>query len=129
MGSARFLTGSDLKLRVIFLRLVRNRFRLRVSESVRLHQFFDSHVRILVQDIQKLNEVPDDLSGRDVLVRADPSVLLLDKGNDILGSERSLIPVEVGVNIRQFLAQDQHFLRGERLQPYDRCQKIPCARS
>ena len=82
---------------------------------------------MLIQNIQKLDEIPDDLAGRDVRICSDPAVLHLNKLHPLLLPDAASIPVKPRMHIRQLFRQDKHFLRGKRLQTDDRRHHIPGA--
>ncbi len=51
-----------------------------------------------------------------MLVGADAAVLNLDEVGQVVVVDRTLIAIERGVDVGEFLRQYEHFLRGERLQ-------------
>ncbi len=84
---------------------------------------------MLVEQVEQLDEVADDLAGRDVLVGADATVLHLDECYEVIGGETARIAVKVGVHLRQLFAEHQHLLGGERLQPDDGREQVAGTRA
>ena len=84
----------------------------------------DVGLRILVHDVQQLDEIADDLARGDVDVRADAPEFNLDKGDHIGFAELLRVIEQLGVDFRQLFGQHQQFLVGQRREPDDRRQQI-----
>ena len=66
----------------------------RIREFVTFEQLRQRHRGVLVEQVEQLDEVADDLAGRDVLVGADAAVLDLDERHEVVGDEPARIAVE-----------------------------------
>ena len=94
-----------------------------------MQELFEAHVRVLIEQVEKLNEVAYDFARRDILVGSDAPVFDLDEGDKLLGGELAVVAVEGSVHLCKLLAEDKHLLGGQRLQVDDRGQQVACARA
>ena len=93
-------------------------------ELVCLEQGVHVCVRVLAHDVQKLDEVADDLTRREVRVCAHASKLNLEKAHELRLCERPLIAKVAGMDVRELLDEDEKLLVGEGLQ-VDDAQSVP----
>ena len=82
---------------------------------------------MLIEKIQKLDEVTDDLARGDDLIRADASELDLQKERELAGRDRARLADEPRVHLGELFAQHEQLLRRERVQADDRREQVPCA--
>lgn len=75
----------------------------RIGELLRIQKRAHLEARILIYDIQDLNEVPDHLPGGDVDVRADAAEFNLNEIPHILLCDDLGVLIKSGMNIRQLL--------------------------
>ena len=69
-----------------------------------------------MEDVEKLDEVADDLARGEMGIRADTPVLELEEPDEVLRAKRALIPEVARMNIRELLRQDEKLLIGEGIQ-------------
>ena len=85
------------------------------------------HLRVLENDVQQFDKVPNHLAGRDVGICPDPAEFDLQKQDTLLLRQRRRIPEQLGVDFRQLFCQHQQFLIGQGVQVDHRSQHIPHA--
>ena len=63
------------------------------------------HLRVLENDVQQFDKVPNHLAGRDVGICPDPAEFDLQKQDTIFLCQRRRIPEQLGMNFRQLFCQ------------------------